>query len=163
MLFCLYFMGNQCICCRHTVEMWSQRWPLNRFVAQDQAQPPSQRPGHPLWPGCCPPFQPPILQLSAFHSFSTMGLRCAVPSTPMFEQIPWSQTSFCFSSLGFKRPIGGDFSTRKVSLTHAELGPHLWALPASFRHWSSPRHYHLLICLVSPPRQQSGVLSVSGL
>lgn len=41
MLFCLYFLGNHCICYRHTVEMCSQRWPLNWLVAQDQTQTPS--------------------------------------------------------------------------------------------------------------------------
>lgn len=78
-LFCLYFMGSQCICYKHTVEMWSQRWLLNWCVDQDQAQPPSPGPGDPPWPSFCPPFLPPILQLSAFHLSSAVELHHTVP------------------------------------------------------------------------------------
>lgn len=92
-LFCLYFMRNQCICFKHTVEMWSQRWLLNWCVYQEQAQQPSPGPGDPPWPGFCPPFLPPILQLPAFHLSSTVELHhtCA-------QKDPLVSNILCFSS-----------------------------------------------------------------
>lgn len=120
-LFCSYIMGNHCIATGTEVEMWSQRWLPNRFVAQGQSPPPSPGPGDPPWPG--------LAHLSRARSctslpstYSTLWT-CSVLCCTYAQTDPCVPNILCFSSPDFLRQMGGDFSLRKDFLCDAGLEP----------------------------------------